>query len=72
MILALYRYLTMSNCSKDFIELRSSFRWLEEDEDDLRLRHYYQHQLRSLLDAADSSGPYVGHDEVGAQIWLSP
>ena len=50
------------------------FRWHEEDEDDLRLRHYYQHQLRSLFDAVDSSGPiaspYVGHDEVRAQIRL--
>ena len=54
----------------------SIFRWYEEDEDDLRLRQYYQHQLRSLHDV-DSSGasaaaadlPYEANDEVRVQIW---
>ena len=54
----------------------SVFRWYEEDEDDLRLRQYYQHQLRSLHDV-DSSGasaaaaalPYEANDEVRVQIW---
>ena len=50
----------MSNST--WLQSVSLFRYFEEDEDDLRLRQYYQHQLRSLLDVDSSGGAPAAAD----------
>ena len=50
----------MSNST--WLKIVSPFRYYEEDEDDLRLRQYYQHQLRSLLDVDSSGGAPAAAD----------